>query len=248
MIIFFFPMSKIGQTISEYKEIQLENIDNVILTLLQTAVDLETSLAEVEEEETFTSDQSLQQLDKTLKELIDLKQKTIIEMEVLKDIQPKVLHGEISNEDCAKMFDREVRQKIQAFDFSEKAKEKNNEYIEFRTSIFQVRNPTKIFRFNDEEGSDDDMIVVGGTIQTKCPITQAIMYQPYTAPCKHSFSEAIFEMVTKGYGNIRCPVPGCNGQIQATTLKKNTLLGNKIERAVRAEEEENERREVEDLE
>lgn len=241
-------MSKIAQTTSEYKEVQLENIDSVISTILQTAVDLESSLAEVDANETFATDHSLQHLDKIIKQLIDLKQKTTIEMEVLKAIHPKILQGEVSNEDCGEIFDREVRKKMKASDFSDAAKEKSNEYIEFRTSIFQVRNPTKIFRFNQDDDSDDDMILVGGTVQTKCPITQATMYQPYTAPCKHSFSEAIFELVLKGSGSIKCPTPGCVGQIQATNLQKNTLLGKKIERAVRAEEEENERREFEDLE
>jgi E3 SUMO-protein ligase NSE2 len=65
----------------------------------------------------------------------------------------------------------------------------------------------------EEEDEDEDLIVAGEVMDIRCPLTRAVMQQPYTSEtCRHTFEKAaIIEFLRSQPGRkARCPQTGCD--------------------------------------
>lgn len=59
-----------------------------------------------------------------------------------------------------------------------------------------------------EDGSDDELMIQREVVDLRCPLTQAIMEEPYTScVCKHTFEKsAIYEYISQFPNSAKCPV------------------------------------------
>ncbi|KAJ3321461.1 hypothetical protein HDV06_004130 [Boothiomyces sp. JEL0866] len=191
------------------------------------AEDLERSLYDLDQEQRddiALTDDTLLECDKNIIELIKLKERAAAEQNMLMRIQNKMQLG--THEKVCDMYGAEVRKGYEAKDIT-----KSDAYKQFRSAIFKVRNPNGYFSFGGDD-SDDELNVLGQSEQLKCPLTQAIMTDPYTAPCKHSYSRAVFELF-RGRSSISCPVAGCRQTFSRHELKQDMALKKRIEKKLR---------------
>lgn len=65
----------------------------------------------------------------------------------------------------------------------------------------------------EEEDDDDELVIAGEQLDIHCPLSMAVMQDPYTSSvCKHTFEKnSITQFLTNQPGRrARCPQTGCN--------------------------------------
>lgn len=168
--------NRIPVLINEYNNIVLPNIEASTESIINAVLDYETALVDTEvsqennNSESIKTDSTLQMCDKAIKQLLDLKETTLMELIELKSLQLKLVNSTIPLENCSTQFERDLSKRKSEFNFSDIAKQQNEQYKLFRSDLFQIRNPGKAFKFEGTE-IEDDVEFVSGTLQTKCPIT-----------------------------------------------------------------------------
>ncbi|KAI0025965.1 zinc-finger of the MIZ type in Nse subunit-domain-containing protein [Xylariomycetidae sp. FL0641] len=86
----------------------------------------------------------------------------------------------------------------------------------------------------DEDEGDSELVVAGEHISIRCPLSMAVMDEPYTSrTCKHTFNKpAIFEFLQSKQGRKwQCPQTGCNKVVQWSDFYKDDIMLRKIQRA-----------------
>ncbi|KAJ3257887.1 hypothetical protein HK103_004178 [Boothiomyces macroporosus] len=217
----------ITQLASSYDKVFAANIDIITELYSEMAEELERSLFDLDQtprDGIELMDDTIMECDKNIIELVKLKERAIAEQKMLMKVQAKMQHG--TNEKVSDLYAAEVQKGYESKDIT-----KIEAYKQFRSAIFKVRNPTGYFTFGGDD-SDDELNVLGQSEQIKCPLTQAIMTDPYTAPCKHSYSRAVFELF-KHRGTISCPVAGCRQTFSRGDLKQDFALKKRIEKKLK---------------
>ncbi|KAJ3083627.1 hypothetical protein HDU99_007898 [Rhizoclosmatium hyalinum] len=121
------------------------------------------------------------------------------------------------------------------------------EFIELKKKLAEILT-TGPYSSNGSAGdmdvdSDEDLAIVGGQSNFKCPLTQMLMTNEiYTSSvCNHSFSDAIKQLIRSSQnGRAECPVAGCNKYVRNENLVRDKGMERKAKAHVRKLEEEEE--------
>ncbi|KAJ3274998.1 hypothetical protein HDV01_001504 [Terramyces sp. JEL0728] len=232
----------VSQLANSYDKVFVANIDIFTELISEMAEEVERTLFDLDQaqrEGGELTDEILMGCDQHMIELIELKERALAEQKMLTNIQGKMQLG--SNQKVSDMYAAELQKGFSHGDIT-----KNEEYKRFRSAIYKVRNPNGYFSFGGND-SDDELNVVGQSEQIKCPLTQAIMVDPYTAPCRHSYSKAIFELF-RGRTAVSCPVSGCRQSFSQNELKQDLALKKRIAKKLKEMDREREDPSAEELE
>ncbi|KAI9204737.1 uncharacterized protein BJ171DRAFT_474948 [Polychytrium aggregatum] len=227
----------------------LQNTDNTIASLFESAIELESVAVD---QEVDASD-LVQDLEAALKSLIDAKNITKIELEILDNLRARAGSGE-SLELFLEIFRRERSEKVDAYTGASGRLESSEDLLNFHKMLWEIRNPGQPYRPGQAAGNaasadleEDDLAVVGGTETFLCPITKRTLVDPHTSQsCRHSYSgAAILELLKSSRnGQMECPVAGCEYYVTRGSLKQDQYLTMRIklelERRARAKEQESE--------
>ncbi|KAJ6508918.1 hypothetical protein C8R45DRAFT_1208504 [Mycena sanguinolenta] len=209
------------------------------------------AIAEVDGDE---AQESLAELDRVMKGLLDVQSLMNGHSKVLTDIIQSVATGE-------KITDANARYLSLADDMNAEYDKKttrqkylkNDEYVAFKEAIYEVEHPGSamppmtdfIPREPGDESDDDDDIVMGGVTQEyKCPLMMTLLKDPMTSSvCKHSFSgDAIRDYFRNKRGQQKCPASGCSKSFALADCKPNPDLARKVKavekRQARAQQQE----------
>ncbi|KAJ7043978.1 hypothetical protein C8F04DRAFT_1027764 [Mycena alexandri] len=196
-----------------------------------------TSMAEVAGEE---AQEGVAELDRVMKDLLDIQALMKGHSKVLSDIIQNVATGEdITNaketylslvDDMNAEYDKmTTRQKYL----------NNEQYVNFKEGVYDAEHsgsampPMTDFipREEGDESDDDDDVVMGGVTQEyKCPLLMTILKDPLTSSvCKHSFSgDALREYFKSARGALKCPTSGCSKKFTLAECQPNPDLIRKI--------------------
>ncbi|KDQ09876.1 hypothetical protein BOTBODRAFT_36690 [Botryobasidium botryosum FD-172 SS1] len=226
-------------------------VAKAFISITEAAAMIE-EMAEEDSEEA----QMVDQLDTAFRELIDTKMELSAQNAAIEDIQRAITQRqEIS--DAMDRYERGVKDRLDKYQAktSKQKYGKNEEYVKFRQTIWEVRHadeampPATQFLPTDEgedEGSDDDIVVGGVKKSYTCPLTLTPLQKPMTSiKCNHSFSaHAIREYLKSKNGIASCPATGCAHKLTMRDLVEDKELENKIKlmnrRKKRMEEEKDE--------
>ncbi|KAL7622347.1 hypothetical protein AAE478_007851 [Parahypoxylon ruwenzoriense] len=91
-----------------------------------------------------------------------------------------------------------------------------------------------------EEDSDEDLIVAEEHLDIHCPLSMAVMEDPYTSTkCKHTFEKASIVQFLRGRpgGRARCPQTGCNKEVSISDFHPDPVMLRRIKRRLAAQQE-----------
>ncbi|KAI1141881.1 zinc-finger of the MIZ type in Nse subunit-domain-containing protein [Hypoxylon sp. FL0543] len=126
----------------------------------------------------------------------------------------------------------------------------NNDYIGFKRLWHDavhgadgkpLPDASKWFSQNggeDEADDDDDLIVAEEHLDIHCPLSMAVMQDPYTSTvCKHTFEkDSIVQFLrTKPGGRARCPQTGCNKDVTISDFHPDPVMLRRIKRRLATE-------------
>ncbi|KIK69615.1 hypothetical protein GYMLUDRAFT_254920 [Collybiopsis luxurians FD-317 M1] len=182
----------------------------------------------------------LAELERLLKELLDVESEMQINHDVIENLSQQVATGEeITNvieqyqanaqKDKDSYTARTMRQKYA----------KNETYKNFKQSIYEIENPGQAMppvtefmpKESGDDSDDDDDLEMGAVTQDyKCPLTLRPLEDPVTSDvCGHSFSrDAIREYFGNDQGSRNCPASGCREKFRITNCKTNKELAKKL--------------------
>ncbi|KAF9527555.1 zinc-finger of the MIZ type in Nse subunit-domain-containing protein [Crepidotus variabilis] len=210
--------------------------------------DVAAAMAEAGETDMQNS-KALLELDRGIKEFIDVGEEMRAHSESLGAIYQKIARGErIDN--ALELYEEGFKERVDAY-ASKTARQKygkDERYHEFHSSIWEVTHhgeampPVTDFIEKEENGdsdSDEDIQVGGVTQNFTCPITLTTLVDPVTSRvCKHSFSrDAIKELCRDPRREIKCPASGCNQKFRFADCLPDESLAKKVrahERRVKA--------------
>ncbi|CAD6584684.1 MAG: hypothetical protein TREMPRED_003935 [Tremellales sp. Tagirdzhanova-0007] len=175
-------------------------------------------------EDASPDDGQIVEFETGLQRAIELRQIVQIKIDVLDEMQMRMREGE-SLVDAGKQFKQTSSKR--AADYMAKSKRMKceyaqGEYIDFRTSIWEINHPSgacppmsTFLPKTDEDESDDEDFEIGGNTQNyRCPVTMLPLKDTVT---RHSYSregiEGIFTNAKRNKRPARCPVAGCNVQL-----------------------------------
>ncbi|KAI1101748.1 hypothetical protein F4804DRAFT_314979 [Jackrogersella minutella] len=128
----------------------------------------------------------------------------------------------------------------------------NNDYIGFKRLWHDAAHggdgkplpdASKWFSQNggaDEEDEDEDLIVSGEQLYIHCPLSMAVMQDPYTsAVCKHTFEKGSIRqfLVSQPGGRARCPQTGCNKEVSFKDFQPDPVRLRLIKRRLAMQQE-----------
>ncbi|KAL1748044.1 hypothetical protein HDZ31DRAFT_71895 [Schizophyllum fasciatum] len=204
-------------------------------------------------------EKGIKDLDKVMRELIDVAADMNAHEKSLEKLHDKLRHGEEIT-DLREQYRADVVERTNAYKAktSRQKYAKVKEYASFREQVFQVEHPDEpmppvsefIPKEDGDESDDDDDMEIGGVSQNfKCPLTLSVLDDPYTSqPCGHSYSGAAikdyFKPGRKGERK-QCPAAGCSTQLQWSDVQPDGALARRVKlwerrqkrAAERAEEE-----------
>lgn len=102
---------------------------------------------------------------------------------------------------------------------------------DFNRQVWQYEHPGQEMPQEDDEDGDE-VIMAYEKESFICPLSQSEFVQPVTsARCRHTFSrQAITAYLRQHRGGGRCPVPGCDQQIQQSELKPDKAVERRMAR------------------
>ncbi|KAG6866300.1 hypothetical protein C0991_006396 [Blastosporella zonata] len=218
--------------------------------------DVAVALADYGEGDDVTN--GLAELDRLMKELIDIGVEMQSHENVLDDLAQQIGQGEIL-ENFVQKYTTGVEERKEKYDgmTSRQKYAKNEQYGAFRNNIYEVQYPdtaippvTEFIPKEDGDDSDDeDELEMGGISQNyNCPITLTLLVDPVTSEvCKHSFSKAAIMQSFRGSDVIKCPAAGCTKRFSRGNLKLNGDLVKRVkayERRARRAAENNDAEEI----
>ncbi|CAG8510851.1 9781_t:CDS:10 [Funneliformis mosseae] len=211
-----------------------DELSQFILKGINYAADSAVDLEQADEEE------EVQQLDETVRNMIDIENKLALQKDVLERIQVRVNAGR-KFDDVVIIYEQECEKAFR--DYSHSSEEdkyfKNENYNDFRQKIWEVKHENEPMPpMNQNE--DDDLVVGPQKESLHCPITTLLLDNPVTSElCKHTFSkDAIMQLMSRNGNVISCPIPGCDKQIMEHNLKENKRLVRKVVEHVKMMENE----------
>ncbi|KAI0320149.1 zinc-finger of the MIZ type in Nse subunit-domain-containing protein [Amylostereum chailletii] len=202
----------------------------------------------------------IKQLDGLMRSIVEIDTELLTRAEALSDLHQAIRAGDEIDDLIAKH--NEVYQaKADANDkkTTRQKYSKNEAYIAFRQSIWEVQNPETgmppVVEFlpkedGDDSDDDDDIQVGGVALDLKCPLTLTWLAHPVTSTvCKHSFSGAAIQdmLGPNKYTKKMCPAAGCKKMVCLNDFKPDKDLERKVKNAERRRarrEEENEAEEI----
>ncbi|KAL2911854.1 E3 SUMO-protein ligase NSE2 [Polyrhizophydium stewartii] len=229
-------------TLQREHELVLSNAETVLSEIEVAATELERALAEADGRAEHTnpavcsSDSGVVELDEHFRKMCEARRVIENQVTVLEQLRQRQQQAE-PIEGMSEWFAQELKKlgaKLPAI-----AVDNYDKYLEFRTALWEVRNPNRRFpvaaaarglqHTDDNEDDNEDIVVTNQTVNYKCPITLQIMRKVFTSrTCKHSFSEAILQ----SFGHeleIDCPIPGCTQRLRASDLQPDRRMERKIE-------------------
>ncbi|KAI1411067.1 zinc-finger of the MIZ type in Nse subunit-domain-containing protein [Hypoxylon sp. FL1857] len=138
----------------------------------------------------------------------------------------------------------------------------NNDYIGFKRLWHDavhgadgkpLPDASKWFSANggdDGEDDDDDLIVAEEHLDIHCPLSMAIMQDPYTSTvCKHTFErDSIVQFLrTKPSGRACCPQTGCNKDVTIDDFHPDPVMLRRIKRRLAMERDDDDDDEEEEV-
>lgn len=151
-----------------------------MVTVQQMAEDLETALASKDEnaphvdKSIISNDRSLQSIDQSFKEMLKVMNQSQKEFEILESLKQELLRGNVHPDDASKWLAAQYEEQVDGM--MGQSVDQHEKYLEFRGSVWQIRNPTTAFAGDDEMESDDDLKVVSQYVVTKCPLTVSFLH------------------------------------------------------------------------
>ncbi|KAI0847311.1 zinc-finger of the MIZ type in Nse subunit-domain-containing protein [Daldinia vernicosa] len=84
----------------------------------------------------------------------------------------------------------------------------------------------------DEASEDEDIIVAEEHLDIHCPLSMAVMKDPYTSiKCKHTFEkDSIIQFLQTQRGRARCPQTGCNKEVTVSDFHPDPVMLRRIKR------------------
>ncbi|CAL1713130.1 unnamed protein product [Somion occarium] len=206
--------------------------------------DVAPSFAEFAEGE--QGEQSLADLEATMKRLIDTENELSVHETVLNELREKIALGEeVSN--VVERYQTGVQEKMAEYKKRTARQKygKHDQYNKYRQAVFEVQHPDTAMppvteflpREAGDDSDDDDDIQVGGVTQDyKCPLTLTILVDPLTSSvCGHSFSANAIREYMAGKRSVQCPASGCHKMLALADLKPDQELAKKARDAARRE-------------
>jgi len=237
---------KISGIAQDWKAIR----ENVHTSSFQLVTDIAASLAEVEGESQEDKKTS-KELDRIMKELIDIEDEMLSHEKMVSDLQQLVAQGE-SIDDAVERYEKGVKVRLNSYRNKTTRQKygKHAKYTDFQQRIHEAKGQTMppladLLPKEDGDLSDDDEdIEVGGVTQDfKCPLTMTVLDNPMTSSvCGHSFSATAIRdyLGTSRVTKKKCPASGCNKWFSQSDLKSNKDLEKRVKaaaRRLRAQEE-----------
>lgn len=184
-------------------------------------------------------DKGINDLDKVMKELIDVAADMNAHEQTL-----LLLHEELKEgQEIASIRDRYKASVVERMNeyqakTSRQKYSKVKDYISFREQIFQVEHPedpmppmSEFIPKEDGDESDDDDMEIGGVSQNfTCPLTLGVLTDPHTSKvCKHSYSgAAIKDYFGAGNKRMECPAAGCSEKLVASDVVQDKALERRV--------------------
>ncbi|KAG6830696.1 hypothetical protein H0H92_015172 [Tricholoma furcatifolium] len=200
----------------------------------------EAAVALVDTGEGAEVDDGLEELDRLMKDLIDISAEMQSHEKVLDELAQRVAQGE-KLENFIDHYSTGIQERKEAYSktTSRQKYAKSEEYATFKNNIFEALHPDTpippitefIPKEPGDDSDDDDELEMGGVSQNyNCPITLTLLEDPVTSDvCKHSFSKAaIMQSFRGGEPSIRCPAAGCTKRFSRANLKPNKDLAKKV--------------------
>ncbi|KAF8650118.1 hypothetical protein AX16_005355 [Volvariella volvacea WC 439] len=200
----------------------------------------ETASAMAETTTGSERDRGLEELNKVMKDLLDIDAEMQFHSQFLDATHQKVAQGaEIDDIVDAYTEYIETRKKDYKGKTMRQKYAKTEGYIKFRQSIYEVLEPdtamppiTDFIPKEDGDVSDDeDDLEIGGVTQNyNCPISLTPLADPLTSSvCGHSFSaEPLRQTFKTGSPMKKCPASGCNRSFKLADCKPNPELARKV--------------------
>ncbi|EEB06723.1 Smc5-6 complex non-SMC subunit 2 [Schizosaccharomyces japonicus yFS275] len=217
---------------------------NTQLECLQRTVDQIIKAAALAAE--LDDQESLSKLDEAIKELLVKKEHLSIHKKAIQYVAKEtstVLRTQ-QELNVVSLYEEFIREREKTFEEKTEFEKFGSlgEYIEFRKTIWREQHldgaefPSMHTFFRDagqadeENDSDDDLVVSAATMNVRCPLTlQPIEHPMLSKKCQHFYEkEAILSLM--GNGCI-CPVVGCNVKLKRKDLVEDELLERRIRRA-----------------
>jgi len=176
------------------------------------------------------SDSKVQEMEETIRSLIEMEQKLkdhISALETLRDFQTqRIQKGD--DFDLQKYFNEQL-QHIESKVRDKNSIKKHQKYREFKQKIWHVNHPSEALP--DEQ--DEELVVMSQKDDNlTCPLSRSLLVEPTRSQtCGHVYSKAAvmkYLAVKKGRG--RCPVAGCNQIIDKETLEDDVDMTRKLKK------------------
>ncbi|KAL1713012.1 hypothetical protein EV715DRAFT_212543 [Schizophyllum commune] len=186
-------------------------------------------------------EKGIRDLDKVMRELIDVAADMNAHEMSLEDIHGRLVAGE-EIVGLREKYKADVVERMNAYNSktSRQKYAKVKEYATFREQVFQVEHPdepmppvSEFIPKEDGDESDDDDMEVGGVSQTfTCPLTLGVLKDPHTSKlCGHSYSgAAIKDYFNSGRKGERkqCPAAGCSTQLARADVEEDAALARRV--------------------
>ncbi|PFH53946.1 hypothetical protein AMATHDRAFT_72968 [Amanita thiersii Skay4041] len=204
-------------------------------------------------------EETLEEIDLLMRELIDISVEMAVHEKALHDIYQGVARGD-SISDAMTRYQSGYEQEIKRY--TEKTARqkyaKREEYTKFKEDIYEMLHPGTpippikqlIPKENgDESDDDDDDLEVGGTTQDyKCPLSLRPLEDPVTSSiCGHSFSAETIRSFFKGTELKRCPASGCVKSFRLSDCRPDKELAKKVKAWLRRNRRANENSDAEEV-
>ncbi|KAG6917463.1 hypothetical protein DXG01_002440 [Tephrocybe rancida] len=192
-------------------------------------------------------EKGLAELDRLMKDLIDIGAEMQAHEKVLDILAQKIAQGEVV-ENFVQQYNDDVEERKNKYESLTTRQKylKSEEYASFRNNIHEVQYPdTAIPPLTEfipkgrdanpptedgDDSDDDDDLEMGGVSQNyNCPITLTLLDDPVTSDvCKHSFSKAAILQSFRGNEPVKCPAAGCTKRFTRANLKPNKDLVKRV--------------------
>ncbi|KAJ3788390.1 hypothetical protein GGU10DRAFT_115247 [Lentinula aff. detonsa] len=198
-------------------------------------------------------------LERSLKELVDIENEMHTNHEAIQNLVQEVTSGtEIDN--IIEQYQGNVRKskKSYAIKTTRQKYAKNETYKNFKQSIYEIEHPgvamPPVTEFMPKEpgdvSDDDDDLEMGAVTQDyKCPLTLRPLENPVTSEiCGHSFSQDAIRGLFDGFrGAKKCPASGCTREFRLLDCKLNKELAKKLKLHTRRLKRKDQEQEVEEI-
>eukprot|EP00761_Pharyngomonas_kirbyi_P001445 gb/GECH01001449.1/.p1 GENE.gb/GECH01001449.1/~~gb/GECH01001449.1/.p1 ORF type:complete len:276 (+),score=88.09 gb/GECH01001449.1/:1-828(+) len=188
---------------------------------------------------------TVEELEEQFKEVIQQQDELTAHYEVLQDLasdirnetqQPQQQSIDEFTEKTKNKYQEKKQQKLESKSYTEEALRENDQYVEFKSTIWNVHH-------NEPLPWQEDEDVIVGTQDTSnvsslvCPITKMLFEEPVKCvTCKHTYEkEAIIRLIGRKREQ-ECPVAGCNGLVSRDTLEPDVEMETRVQRAKEREE------------